>query len=237
LNRYDEAATVARLTLSLTRERSVIAHTVLAEVHLAQRHPAEAQAAANAGLADIEALLPFVQSAHYVAVLAALCRAERLLDHHAPAKRHLATLRKAARGSPSLMVWDHLQHADAQASSGDRDGALRQLDLAMEAAPHATSWFIAQSGTLVSLREEPEFSVMAERAQARWHAQAGLPPGAPESSAALETDVARVLASARILGVARPARHASMGAMLAQGLTLASTLAMLAWWMWRFFLS
>ncbi len=81
LNRYEEAATVARRVLVLTRERSISANATLAAVMLSLGRPAEAEALARAGLVDIESLLPTIHPEHYVACLAALCRAERVQGH------------------------------------------------------------------------------------------------------------------------------------------------------------
>jgi tetratricopeptide (TPR) repeat protein len=237
LNRYPEANTAARIALSLTRERSVSANAVLAHILLAEGRPAEAQALAQAGMADIEALLPFVQPAHHVALLAALCRAERTLDDITHARRHLAALQQAARRDPMLQAQAMLEEADglATGSGEDRVQALDLLAHAIQLAPHYVCWFLAQPHTLLELRDEPQLASLAARARANWLVACGS-MGAPEAGAPPATFVAVELSAAQARGYVRPAPYASWRALVVQVLALAGTLTLLIWWTWRFFL-
>lgn len=237
LNRYDEAAGAARLALTLTRERSVSSHAVLATVLLAQGRPAEAQANALTGIADVEALLPFVQPAHHVALLAALCRAERLLGERAAAHTHLAALRKAGEKTAQLRAQVLLEEADAAASAGAIEQALVLLRQATQAAPHLVCWYVTQPYTFDRLRADRRFRQMVREARAEWIRTASTQGHAPDDGAASVAYVAMELAAAQERGSIRPAPHASQRALIVQALTLAGTLALLVWWTWRFFLS
>ena len=240
LNRYREAAEAARLALSLTRNRSVSAHAVLANVLMAEGRPAEAQATAQSGMADIEALLPYVQPAHHVALLAALCRADRALGDDAQARAHLAALRKAAGRNPLLQAYVLLEEADARASWGDVDGAFTLLEQASHLATHLACWFAQQPYVLDELMSDPRLLNLMDRARSEWMRRAEGAENerlAPDQGAAPPAYVAMELASAQQRGLARPAPHASWQALAVQVTTLGATLALLVWWTWTFFLS
>ena len=238
LNRYQEAAEAARMALALTRERSVSGLAVRAHTLLAEGRPAEAQAMAQAGMADVEALLPFVRPAHHVALLAALCRAERALDDATQAQKHLAMLRRAARRNPLLQAQALLEEADGLATGDDtaRAQARELLDRAVQLAPHYVCWFLQQPYTLHELRGEPQFAQLAQRARADWVRAVAVTARLPEQGAPPATFVAVELAAAQQRGYVRPAPSASRSALVVQALTLAGTLALLVWWTWRFFL-
>jgi tetratricopeptide (TPR) repeat protein len=237
LNRYQEAAEAARAALALTRERSVSGLAVLAHTLLAEGRPAEAQAMAQAGMADVEALLPFVRPAHHVALLAALCRAEHTLDDTKRAQKHLAMIRRAAQRTPLLQAQALLEEADGLATGDDtaRAQARELLEHAIQLAPHYVCWFLQQPYTLHELRDEPQFAQLADRARADWVRAVG-PARLPEQGAPPPTFVAVELAAAQQHGYVRPAPSASWRALVVQALTLAGTLALLVWWTWRFFL-
>lgn len=239
LNRYNEAVTAARLALSLTKERSVSSHAVLATVLLAEGRPAEAQAAAAAGMADVEALLPFVQPAHHVSLLAALCRADRMLGDEPQAQKHLAALKRAAGRNLSFQARVLVEEADERASAGDNEAALQLLQRATELAPHYVWWFAHQPHTLIELHSDRQLHELLARARAAWTRNAGGATGdrAPEYGAAPAAYVAMELAAAQERGYVRPAPHASRRALTVQMLTVACTLGLLVWWTWRFFLS
>jgi tetratricopeptide (TPR) repeat protein len=237
LNRYQEAAEAARAALALTRERSVSGLAVLAHTLLAEGRPAEAQALAQAGMADVEALLPFVRPTHHVALLTALCRAERTLDDFAQAHKHLAMLRRAARRNPLLQAQALLEAADGLATGDDaeRGQAYALLEQAIQLAPHYVCWFLTQPLTLHELRGDPHFAQLAQRAREDW-VRAANSPLPPEQGAPPPTFVAVELAAVRERGYVRPAPAASWRALVAQALTLGGTLALMVWWTWRFFL-
>jgi tetratricopeptide (TPR) repeat protein len=239
LNRYQEAAEAARMALSLTRNRSVSAHAVLANVLMAEGRPAEAQAMAQSGMADIEALLPYVQPAHHVALLAALCRADRALSDDERARVHLAALRKAAGHNPLLQAYMLLEEADARASWGDVDGAFGLLEQASQLAPHLACWFVQQPYTLDELMGDPQLPDLVDRAHSEWVRRAGADSArlAPDQGAAPPAYVAMELAGAQQRASIRPAPHASWQALVVQVTTVGATLALLVWWTWTFFLS
>lgn len=238
LNRYNEAAGAARLALSLTRERSISSHAVLANVLLAEGRPAEAQAMAQAGVADIEALLPLVQPAHHVALLAVLCRIERALDNAALADTHLATLRRVARRNPLLRAYALLEEADelATGEEDERAQAFELLERAIQLAPHYACWYVTQPFTVHELRDEPRFTLLVEWARTIWSRNTGSGGQLPDQGAPPTAFVAMELAMAQQRGYVRPAPHASRRALAVQVLTLAGTLALLVCWTWRFFL-
>jgi tetratricopeptide (TPR) repeat protein len=239
LNRYDEAAGAARLALSLTRERSVSANATLANVLLAHGQPAEAQAAAQAGLADIEALLPLVQPAHHAALLAALCRADRALEDDQALRTHLAALRRLAARHPALQAVALLEEADDLAGGEQRERAraFALFEEAIALAPHYAWWFIGQPYALHELRSDPRFALLTQRARTDWLLKAGAPSVPPDQGAPPPTYVTMELATAQRRGYARPGARISRAGLAAQVLTLAGTFALLLWWTWHFFLA
>jgi tetratricopeptide (TPR) repeat protein len=237
LNRYDEAAEAARLALSLTRERSVVSHAVLAQVMLARGRPAEAEALAQSGLADVRSLLPFVRPDHYSLCLGALRRALRSQGAHTPAgspegrriARHLAELRAAGR-SRGLRAVALLEEADNLCDDdGQRERVLSLLGEALQRDAPYTHWFLTQPGTFDCLHEDEAVGRLREVAAARL---AGLATTAADAEV-----VAAALAAAREHGRPAPAQQASVVALGTQIVTLGGTLALLGLWAWRFFLA
>src|SRR5215469_1687653 len=104
LNRYDEAAALGRLALSLTRGRSVLCQGVLAMALLAEQKPAEAEATAASGLEDSRALYPFARVERYTTCLAATARAVReQLRHSPPEGQPVYSRRTGRRGQPEIV--------------------------------------------------------------------------------------------------------------------------------------
>jgi tetratricopeptide (TPR) repeat protein len=228
LNRDDEASRAARMVIELTRERSVLAHAVLATVKLALGMPAEAEALARSGLADVEALLPLVKPEHHVVCLAVLVRAVRALDEPEVAAGLLHAMRRAARKDPVLEAMALLEEVEQLADTPEHHArALALLEEAKRRGPAYARWYVTQRGTLSLIRSDEQ--VVAYRKSAATELQA-LAASAP--------DAARV---AQALGVAaqdaspRPAPQASGAAISMQVLTLAGTLVVLLWWTVRFF--
>lgn len=228
LDRYDEAARAARMVIELTRERSVLAHTVYASVKLAQGMPAEAEALARAGLADVQALLPLVKPDHHVLNLAVLARAERVQRELAVARELLRDVRHAASQSPALRAVALLEEAE---DLGDADGAReRAFALVAEARkrwPAYTLWYLRQPNTLTMLRADGRFAPMLEAATADLKTQ--------QESAPSEETVTTALLVAEKEASARPGKQSSRAAIGLQVITLAATLILLLVWTWRFF--
>jgi hypothetical protein len=207
-------------------------------VALAKGLPAEAEAAARAGLSDVEALLPFVQPAHQAALLAALCRAERELGESAQAAKHLRALRRAAHRNPLLRAQALMEEADALASGPvpTRLEALDHMVRAAALAPHYVCWYLRQPTTLFEVRGEPIYHATLETAREAWQrtlppAEAGEDTGAPSP-----VHVAVELAAAEERGYSRPAPHTIWATLLVQAGAMLGTLGLLVWWTWRFFL-
>jgi tetratricopeptide (TPR) repeat protein len=235
LNRYEEAAAAAREALSVTRERSVVAHAIMGAYYVRQGRPAEAQAAAQAGLADVEALLPFVRKSHHLALLAVRCQADRMLRNTAQAERDLEAMRKVAERNPALQADVLLEEADVASSVGNNVAALAALRRAIGLAPHVASWYATQPHTFQELRGDAQLDAALAEARAEWCRVTG--STAPEAGAAPPAYVAAEIAAAANRAHASPAKHASQRALVVQALTLAGTLALLVWWTWHFFLS
>ena len=199
----------------------------------------EAQALATAGLSDINALLPFVQPTHHVALLAALCRAERALDQIANTQARLATLRRLARRNPVLRAQALMEDADtfAPAEGAKREQAFAAFEQAIWLAPHVVCWYLAQPYMLYELREDARYAHLAGRALAEWMRQAEQHGVAPQEGAPPASFIEMELAIAAESGYAKPAPHASRRALVAQGITLAGTLLLLVLWTWQFFLA
>lgn len=230
LNRYDEAAGTARLALSLTRERSVIAHAVLATVMLVRNMPAEAQAMAQAGLVDARTLLPFVRAEHHAMCLAALHRADRALKQYDDAEVALSDLCKVTRRSPPLQAMALVETADCLPDTPEnRKAAVTMLADAFDLAPDYVRWFTTQPHTLRWLRDDRQLTAVLETAKADFTRIATAAPG-------LEF-VTVALATAQRDAVSRPARQSSREALVMQIVTLSGTFLLLLWWAWRFFLT
>jgi tetratricopeptide (TPR) repeat protein len=237
LNRYDAAAQAAHLALALTNERSLVGHAVLAQVMLAWGRPAEAEALATAGLEDVRALLPYVRPEHYVLCLAAHSRALRRdadAGNGGPkrvllAARALSDLRRAALKHPRLRAVASLESADEL--SGDPEAASQTSELialALDADTPFVYWYITQPGTLAEQRDTERIAALDQAAQQRIIGMDATAPSPEEVTAALAT--------AAQAGHPRPAPQASWLALAVQIVTLASTVALLVLWTWRFFL-
>jgi tetratricopeptide (TPR) repeat protein len=228
LNRYDEAAALARRALALTRERSVSANASLAAIMLSYGRPAEAEALARAGLVDVEALLPTMHPEHHVACLAALCRAERLQGQMANAAQVLTQLRRAVGRRPSLRVVLLMEQVDSLAYDPNRiDEAFGLLEQARRLSPAYVFWYVGQPGTLRGLYDDPRLPLAVAAAKAALRDRPSAPPPA---------EVAAALPAATSAASARPAPQSSRGALLAQLVTLSGTVAMLVWWAVHFYL-
>jgi tetratricopeptide (TPR) repeat protein len=230
LNRYDEAERAARRALDLTRERSVSANATLAGVMLARGRPAEAEALARAGLADIESLQPLIHVEHHVACLAALCRAERMQGHKEQESEALAHLRRVAghRPFPHAIALTELAGSLA-AHTTDLDRALDSLEQARILSPRYVAWYVQQPNTLTGLREDPRFQQMMAALD---HAIAQLPTETAPDAERVEEH----LSATREHASARPAPQSSRAALVAQLVTLAATVAVLLWWAVTFYL-
>lgn len=228
LNRYDEAAGAARLALSLTRERSLASHAVLAAINLAHSRPAEAEAMAQAGRADGRALHPITHPEHFALCVTTLCRAERLQDKSDKTERYLDDLRETTRGRAPLRGMALVEEAEQLATSGSPTEALTLLADAFDLSPDYVLWYVAQPDTFSALRLDPRFAQARDAATARF---AELADKVPDVEF-----VALTLASARQHAHARPALQSSRSALAMQVLTLAGTLLLLLWWTWRFFI-
>ena len=230
LNRYTEASQMARQALALSRERSISANAALAAATLARGLPAEAEALAQAAFSDVQALLPLARREHYVACLAALCRAERELNRGEAANRAFEALRKAPRHLPSLQALALVEEAERQAASdGDAERAFQTLTAAFERNAPYVLWYFTQPDSFTALRGDPRFQRTITAAEER---ESRLAARAPSSDT-----VTLALAHAEKEGHPRPAPQSSYAALYAQIATLTATLALLIWWTWTFFIT
>ena len=229
LNRYAEASQMARLALSLSRERSISANAALAGATLARGLPAEAEALALAAFSDVQALLPLARREHYVACLAALCRAERELNRTEAANRAYEALHKAPRQLRALQALALIEEAERQAASdGDTERAFETLTAAFERNAPYVLWYFTQPDSFAALRADPRFQRTIAAADER---ESRLVASAPSSDA-----VALAFAQAEKEGHSRPAPQSSHAALYAQIATLTATLTLLIWWTWSFFI-
>lgn len=232
LNRYEEAAGAARLALSLTRERSVISHAVLAQVMLARGMRAEAEAMASAGAEDASALQPLVRTEYYAMCLAAASRSMRMLGRRDAAKRYLDELRKVTRTSPFTRCMALVEEADGMAARGDAaDQAPRVFELLESAkalAPSYVYWYLSQPGTFVRLADDER--LIKERVAATAYLQE-MAPAAPSVDV-----ITMALTAAQHNARPRPAPQASREALMVQVITLSGTFALLLLWTWHFYL-
>ena len=259
LNRYDEAATMGRLALSLTRERSVLCQGVLAMVLLAEGKPAEAEATASAGLEDSRALYPFARLERYTICLAATARAIREQIRHSISENQLVYSRKAGRhGQPEILSGPEIVKArTARETSLIHDlskvarrtplfRAMAQLEEAdsQSGKPEQTAHVLALVKSAHQLAplyciwflEQPgTFSRLdqdpyLESLRAEGRALfAAWRDRAPDAKT-----VKAALDAAETEAQARPGRQASYLALMAQLITLGSTFALLLVWAWRF---
>lgn len=229
LNRYEEAIAAARIVSGVTHERSVRANATLAACMLARGQPAEAEALASASLADIEALTPYVRRESYAGCLSALVRArlaQKRLDGPKGARAALARLRRLARNAPATRAVALIEEAALLAATRDAETEANSEEIerlakqARALAPGYSLWRLAQfdapptsmSGYLLDgLRAQSE--------------------RAPSAGA-----VATLLRQAQTRMRPRPATMSSSSALLAQIITVAATLALLAIWTLIFFI-
>lgn len=229
LNRYQEAAGAARLALALTRERSVSANATLACVMLQRGMPAEAEALARAGLVDVQALLPLVRREHHVACLAALLRAEQAQGRKQMAQQLLVQLRQVTAPAPRLRAVALMAEADTLPDTSEANAAgFKLLDDAFELDKNYVLWYVAQSGTIPHLREDPRLKLFLQASEKKLELLDEAAPNLQRMSLAL--------AAAQQRAHTRPAPQSSGEALVVQVLTLTGTLALLSWWIWRFFL-
>ncbi len=233
LNRYEEATGAARLALSLTRERSVIGHAVLAQVMMARGMRAEAEALATAGAEDASMLQPLQRMEYYAMCLATASRSIRLLGRKDQAKRYYDELRKVARTSPFMRCMALIEEADGIAARGDAtDHTSRIFELlatARNLAPSYVHWYLTQPGTFLRFADDERLITERDAANAYLAETALSAPGVEA--------VALALASAQHNARPRPAPQASREAMLVQVITLGGTFALLLLWTWHFYLA
>lgn len=225
MNRYALAIETARLVSQLTQERSVRANATLAEAMLAHGLPAEAEALASVSLADIQALAPYVRREHHAACLSALCRAQRALGLQRQSAATLNRLRRLVRGAPPLAAIATLEEAAALLNATD---AAELVTRAYATHPVYTGWYLAQPGTLPALRDMPEIATLSAQAQAEIERMSAR---APDDEA-----LHLLLRTLRPIAHASPIYQSSAAALATQALTLGATLALLLFWMWRFFI-
>ena len=227
LNRYESAIAAAREVSALTHGRSVRANATLAWAMLARGQPAEAEALARVSLADIEALSPYVRRENHITSLSALARAQRLLGLRSQARSTVARLRRITKKTPTLVSAALLEEAGLGADEPPR--AAEMVTFAFASDPAYTGWYLTQPDTLPFLREAPEIGplfVQGAEGQARMNARM------PDDEV-----IARLLATLRPEERARPTLQRSRTAFNTQLITLAATLVLLLFWMWRFFVS
>lgn len=224
LNRYEDAITAARIVSGVTHERSVRANAILAACMLERGQPAEAEALAGASLADIEALSPYVRRESYAACLSALTRArlaQGRMDGRNGARAALARLRRVAGKSLTARAMALLEDATYLArATPSGEEAERLAKQARALAPAYTLWRLSQP-------DAPPTS-MNDYLRDGLRAQA---ERAPSSEA-----IQRLLAQACVDLRPSPARLSNRNALLAQIITVAATLALLAIWTITFFI-
>jgi tetratricopeptide (TPR) repeat protein len=259
LNRYDEAAALGRLALSLTRGRSVLCQGVLAMALLAEQKPAEAEATAASGLEDSRALYPFARLERYTICLAATARAVREQIRHSPPEGQPVYSRRTHRhGQPEIVSGPEILKVQR-----NREIAyLKDLSRTARGAPLLRSMALLEEAD--SLSDQAD---QIERVYALLKAAQNLAPeyclwfaAQPGTFSRLTEDpyltslraeaearfaawnaqapdaevIKEVLSSAETGAQARPGAQSSYQALMAQLITLASTFALLLLWTWRF---
>ena len=227
LNRYEAAIEVAREASTLTSRRSVRANAALAWAMLARGRPAEAEALARASLMDIEALAPYVRRENHVASLGALCRAQRVQGLRRQANATLARLRRAVKGAPMLISVALLEEASFHVDDPARAAELTTYAYASD--PAYTGWYLTQPGSLPYLRDAAEVGPLFTQGAASTETMNVHTPD--------DAVIARVLWTVRPDARRRPTNQRSAAALMTQLITLGVTLALLLFWMWRFFIS
>jgi hypothetical protein len=193
--------------------------------------PAEAEALARAGLADVQTLLPLVKAEHHVLDLAVLARAERAQGERAVARELLRDIRDAGSHSQTLRAVARIAEAEDLADLEDdeknREKAFALLEDAAKRWPAYTNWYLTQPKTLSKLRADERLAPLLAAAQSALTTQQETAPKA--QTVAIALDIGEKEATAR------PAKQASRAAIGLQVLTLAATLILLLLWTWRFF--
>jgi tetratricopeptide (TPR) repeat protein len=225
LNRYEDAVAAARLVNGATHERSVRANATLAACMLARGQPAEAEALASASLADIEVLSPYVRRESHANCLSALVRArlaQSQLEEPRGARAALTRLRRVAGPDPLTRAVALLEEAALLAAiSGAEEEIARLVAQARAVAPGYTVWRLSQPDTpLPALAGAPREELRAQEERA------------PSSLA-----VMTLLRGARVTILPRPPALSNSTALLAQIITVAATLALLAFWILTFFIA
>lgn len=226
LNRFTMAIETARLASLLTNERSVRANAALAWAMLASGSPAESEWLAQASLADIRDLAPYVRRENHIACLSALCASQRAQGLPHRAQVTLARLRRTARRGSELAV---TLLEEAGFLTNERTRARELVDRAWELDPIYTGWYLSLPQSLGSLENMP---TIAARAQHARNTIAEMNARTPDDE--VLSTMLRVLGP---VATPRPAYQASASALLTQVVTLGATLALLLLWMWRFFVS
>jgi tetratricopeptide (TPR) repeat protein len=259
LNRYDDAMAAVRLALALTRERSVLCHGVLSMVMLAKGKPAEAEAAAAAGLEDSRALYPFVRLERYTICLAATARAVREQTRNAAPGAHSEYFGTRRRKGPRQILarsevliyqkqWeiaclDDLRRIGRRSSLLQATAQLEEAD-SLSDQPEQTDRVFSLLGSAYQLA--PEYCFWFLQQPGTFHRLDESPRVITlrQAAGALIADwnkhapdaetVKQALKDAEVSGRARPAIQSSYSALAAQLITLGSTFTLLLVWTWRF---
>jgi tetratricopeptide (TPR) repeat protein len=259
LNRYDDAMAAVRLALALTRERSVLCHGVLSMVMLAKGKPAEAEAAAAAGLEDSRALYPFVRLERYTICLAATARAIReQIRNAAPSAygEYFGTRRRKGRRQIlarsevlkfqkqwEITCLNDLRRIGRRSSLLEATAKLEEAD-SLSDQPDQTDRVFSLLGSAYQLA--PEYCFWFLQQPGTFHrldenphimtlrqAAGGLIADWNKCAPDVEI-IKQALKDAEASGCARPAIQSSYSALVAQLITLGSTFALLLVWTWRF---
>jgi hypothetical protein len=259
LNRYDEAAALGRLALSLTRGRSVLCQGVLAMALLAEQKPAEAEATAASGLEDSRALYPFARLERYTICLAATARAVREQIRHSPSEGQPVYSRRTRRhGQPEIVPGPEI----LKMQRNREIACLKDLSRTARGVPLLRSMALLEEADFLS-----DQSDQVERVYALLKAAQNLAPeyclwfaAQPGTFSRLREDpypaslrneaearfaawnaqapdaevIKEILSSAETEAQARPGAQSSYQALMAQLITLGSTFALLLLWTWRF---
>ncbi len=124
-----------------------------------------------------------------------------------------------------------LEQADSLAEApAQRDYAFALLEQARKLSPQYVLWYLGQPDTLQGLYEDPRLPLYIATVKAALLEIPTVP--APSS-----TEITAALAATHRSASARPAPQSSQGALTAQILTLAGTVALLVWWAVHFYLT
>jgi hypothetical protein len=226
---------------------------------LAKGKPAEAEAAAAAGLEDSRSLYPFVRLERYTICLAATARAIREQIRHVPpssesrpfgARRRKGRLEIVARSEAlnyekqwEIACLNDLRRIGRRSLPLQATAQLEEAD-SLSDQPEQTERVLALLGSAYQLA--PEYCFWYLQQPGTFHRLdedprvitlreaaatmfAGWNTGAPDVEA-----VKKALTDAEGSGHARPAVQSSYPALVAQLITLSSTFTLLLLWTWRF---